>query len=321
MSIKFTLGVDIGGTNTRIGVVSPAGEVICKETFSTSAYNEAGLYADRMAQAAQAVMLKAADVIGDTDIVWGGLGIGAPNGNFHSGSIEEPPNLNFKGITPLVTLLEQRLNLPRIALTNDANAAALGEKIYGAAQDFTDFIMITLGTGLGSGIFVNNQLVYGHNGFAGELGHMTVIPNGRYCGFGRRGSLENYCSATGIRRTFFEMLSQYGGTSSLDSKTIAEITPKDIADAAIAGDCISLATMDFTGRMLGEALASIALVTSPSAFFLFGGLVQAGEILLAPTRLAFEQHLIPTYKGTIQIIESELPAGDAAMLGAAALLG
>ena len=321
MSIKLTLGADIGGTNTRIGVVSPDGEVICTETFSTSAYSEAELYADVMAQAAEAAMLQAAEMLGDAEIEWAGLGIGAPNGNFHSGAIEEPPNLNFKGITPLVALMEARLDLPRIALTNDANAAALGEHIYGAAQNFSDFIMITLGTGLGSGIFVNNQLVYGSNGFAGELGHMTVVPNGRYCGFNRRGSLENYCSATGIRRTFFEMLAQHGGTSALDHKTIAEITAKDIADAAIAGDAISVATMDFTGRMLGEALASIALVTSPAAFFLFGGPVQAGDILLEPTRLAFEQHLIPTYKGTIQIVESALPPGEAALLGAAALLG
>lgn len=321
MAIKLKLGADIGGTNTCIGVISSQGKVVCQQSFSTCAYHEAELYADAFAQVIKAAMANAAQILDGAEIEWLGLGIGAPNGNFHNGSIQEPPNLNFKGITPLVALLEARLKMPRIALTNDANAAAVGEHIYGAAQGFSDFIMITLGTGLGSGIFVNNQLVYGHSGLAGELGHMTVIPDGRNCGFGRRGSLENYCSATGIRRTFFEMLAQHGGSTSLDHKSISAITAKDIADAAIAGDSIAMATMDLTGDLLGQALASFALVTSPSAFFLFGGPVQAGDVLLAPLRQAFERHLIPTYKGTVQIIASALPPGEAAILGAAALLG
>jgi predicted NBD/HSP70 family sugar kinase len=192
---KLTLGADIGGTNTCIGSVNAAGDVLCRESFSTADYNDGALYADRLANAARDVMTATATLCAD-DLEWLGFGIGAPNGNFRSGSIESPPNLNFKGITPLVALLNERLDLPKVALTNDANAAAIGEKIYGGAKDYDDFIMITLGTGLGSGIFVNGQLVYGHDGFAGELGHISVIPDGRYCGFGRRGSLENYCSAT-----------------------------------------------------------------------------------------------------------------------------
>ncbi len=316
--MKLSIGVDIGGTNTCIGVVTPDGVVKKRAQFSTDQYDDGRAFADHLAEAVREVMTAYETSEGKSS--WKGLGIGAPNGNYLSGSIEEPPNLRFKGITPLVALLKERLDLPRIELTNDANAAAIGEKIYGAAKNYTDFIMITLGTGLGSGIFVNNQLVYGHDGFAGELGHISVIPDGRYCGFGRRGSLENYCSATGIRRTYFEMIAQRGGTTSLDDKPLGAITAKDIADAAHAGDPIAQATMDFTGRLLGEALASTALITSPAAFFLFGGPVQAGDVLLEPTRRSFEKHLIPPFKNKIKIIESALPLGDAAIIGAAALV-
>lgn len=316
--MQVTIGVDIGGTNTCVGLVMPDGTVQERTQFRTDEYADAAAFADRLAEAARGLMRTYESDAGAAD--WAGLGIGAPNGNYLSGSIEEPPNLRFKGTTPLVKLLEERLDLPRIRLTNDANAAALGEKIYGAAKDYADFIMITLGTGLGSGIFVNNQLVYGHDGFAGELGHTSVIPDGRYCGFGRRGSLENYCSATGIRRTYFEMIAQRGGGTSLDDKPLGQITAKDIADAAHAGDPTAQATMDFTGRLLGEALASTALITSPAAFFLFGGPVQAGDVLLNPTRISFEKHLIPPFKNKIKILESALPMGEAAIMGAAALV-
>lgn len=314
--MKLSIGVDIGGTNTCIGVVSSEGVVHERRQFKTDEFECGVAFAERLTQEVREAMEACT-----TDIRhWTGLGIGAPNGNHLSGSIEEPPNLRFKGTTPLVSLLKDRLELPKILLTNDANAAAIGEKIFGAAKDYRDFIMITLGTGLGSGIFVNDQLVYGHDGFAGELGHISVIPDGRYCGFGRRGSLENYCSATGIRRTYFEMIAQRGGGTSLDDKPLGSITAMDIADAAHEGDPIAQATMDFTGRLLGEALASTALVTSPAAFFLFGGPVQAGDVLLEPTRRSFEKHLIPPFKNKIKIIESALPLGDAAILGAAALV-
>ena len=317
--IKLTLGSDIGGTNTCIGAVSAAGEVLFREHFSTADYDDGVAFADRLAIAARSVMITT-QADSAEQIEWTGLGVGAPNGNFRSGCIEGPPNLKFKGNTPLVALLKERLDLPQIALTNDANAAAIGEKIYGGAKAYDDFIMITLGTGLGSGVFVNGQLVYGHDGFAGEIGHISVIPDGRYCGFGRRGSLENYCSATGIRRTFFEMIAQRGGETTLDSMRISEITAKAVAAAAYAGDEIAMATMDFTGRLLGEALASAALVTSPAAFFLFGGPVNAGDVLLNPVRTAFEQHLIPPFKNKIKIIVSSLPMGDAAIIGASALV-
>lgn len=318
--MNLALGVDIGGTNTCIGSVNQDGVVLLKESFPTNDYSDSAAYSDQLAAATRTVIDKTESKIGAARINWLGLGIGAPNGNYRSGCIEEPPNLNFKGSTPLVELLKSRLDLTNIKLTNDANAAAIGEKAYGAAKDYEDFIMITLGTGLGSGVFVNGQLVYGHDGFAGEVGHISVIPEGRYCGFGRRGSLENYCSATGIRRTFFEMIAQLGGSTALDHKPLGEICSKDISDAAYAGDRIAKATMVFTGQLLGEALASTALVTSPAAFFLFGGPIQAGDILLDPLRKSFEDHLLPTFKNKIKIIESTLPAGDAAILGAAALV-
>jgi glucokinase len=310
--MKLSIGTDIGGTNTSSGVVAPDGTVLARNTFPTADYADGRAYAARLAESVRGLM---ANSEGD----WLGLGIGAPNGNMRTGCIEHAANLRFKNC-PLVAHLQEELDLPTIFLTNDANAAASGEKIYGGARGFEDFVMITLGTGLGSGIYVRNELVTGHNGVAGELGHMSVIPEGRYGGFGRRGSLENYCSATGIRRTFFEMIAQRGAKTALDGLAIGDINSKIICDAAYAGDPTCKATIDFTGRLLGEAMASAALVTDPAAFFLFGGPVQAGNILIDTVRKAFENHLIPSFKGHIQILVSELPPGDAAILGAAALV-
>ena len=317
--MRLALGTDIGGTNTCTGAVDETGKVIRKVNFPTSDYQTAEDYADALAASVRELIELVEAELSIESVEWTGLGIGAPNGNQLSGAIEHAPNLNFKGVVPLADMLLERLELPVIKLTNDANAAAVGEKLYGAAKEFDNFIMITLGTGLGSGIFVNGELVCGEFGYAGELGHVSVIPDGRYCGFGRRGSLENYCSATGIRRTFFEMIAQRGGVTSLDHLAISEITSKAIADAAAEGDPICEATMHFTGRLLGEALASAALVTAPGAFFFFGGPVQKGGILMETTKQYFEEHLIPTYKNRIQLIVSALPSGDAAILGAAAL--
>ena len=318
--MNLRLGVDIGGTNTCAGVVDSNGQVLYKDHFPTADYQDAAAYADALAASVRNLIQLTKTSLKSESICWQGLGVGAPNGNFLNGSIVDPPNLKFKGTTPLVAMLHERLDLESIVLTNDANAAAVGEHVYGAAQTYSDFIMITLGTGLGSGVFVHNKLVYGNNGMAGELGHMTVVPNGRYCGFGRRGSLENYCSANGIRRTFFERMAERGSATSLDHMPLAAITAKLIAEAAQAGDATAQETMQLTGTLLGEALASFALFTSPAAFFLFGGPVQAGSILLDPLRHAFESHLVPTCKNSIQIIESALPPGEAAILGAAALL-
>ena len=316
--MKASIGIDIGGTNTVIGVVSAEGTVIAERSFETRLFDSGTSFVKRLAEEIEMLNIAYYKKHPGGEMI--GIGIGAPNGNHHSGCIEEPPNLRFKGKTPIVELLKKHIAMGRVELTNDANAAAIGEKLFGAAQTYSDFIMVTLGTGLGSGVYVNDQLVYGHDGFAGELGHISIIPDGRYCGFGRRGSLENYCSATGIRRTFFEMIAQRGDRTLLDKTPVAEISSKMIADAALDGDPTAQATYDFTGRLLGEALASTALITSPKAFFLFGGPVKAGDLLLKPTRKAFEQHLIPPFKNKIRIIESALPMGSAAILGAAALV-
>ena len=314
----LSLGADIGGTNTRVGAVTEDGKVVARIVFDTTVHREASDFADALVGGINTIMAQCEDLFDGVE--WMGLGIGAPNANFHSGSIEYPPNLNFKGVTPLVELVEARIDLPFIAISNDASAAALGEKFYGAAKNVDDFIMITLGTGLGSGYFVRGKMVHGHDGFAGELGHVTVIPNGRYCGFKRRGSLETYCSATGIVRTFFEMISIHNQSTLLDDVPIGKVTSKAIANAAAEGDFTANEVFEFTGKLLGESLASFALTTSPEKFFLFGGPVASGDLILKPTRKAFQEHLIPAYRNKATIEMSGLPLGDAALLGAAALV-
>ncbi|MEM7671704.1 MAG: ROK family protein [Verrucomicrobiota bacterium] len=316
--MELALGVDIGGTNTRVGAVTEDATVVSRHSFDTAVHRDADSFADALTASVHQVMATAENELGE--IRWAGLGIGAPNANFHKGTIEAPPNLNFKGITPMVNLLSERIDLPFIAITNDANAAALGEKFYGAAKDVNNFIMVTLGTGLGSGYFVNGKLVYGHDGFAGELGHVTVVPGGRYCGYGRRGSLETYCSATGIVRTFFEMIALHNKPTLLDDVPVGRVTSKSIANAAAEGDFIATETFEFTGDLLGKALASFALTTSPEKFFLFGGPLNSGELILKPARSAYEANLIDPYKGKSTLEVSALPMGDAAILGAAALV-
>lgn len=316
--MQLSIGIDIGGTNTKIGVVTHDGQVLQRAHFRTDAYAQAADYVDQLAEQCRGLMQAAEQKLGACE--WLGAGIGAPNGNSLNDSINYAPNLPFKGVVPLAELLNQRLALPCVRLTNDANAAAVGEKIYGAAQEYENFVMITLGTGLGSGVFLNNQLVNGHAGLAGEIGHMTLIPQGRYCGYGRRGSLETYCSASGIRRSFFELLAELGQPTLLDRQPIEAIDAKMISDAAQAGDPTCIATLERTAELLGQALASVALVNQPAAFFLFGGPLAAGPEFVAQIRSAFEAHLIPAYQGSIQIIPSALPASDAAILGAAALV-
>ena len=303
--MNLRLGADIGGTNSRVGAVNEEGEVICRRSFDTGSCETGADMADGIARCARDV-IEAVEVESDKGgVTWAGLGLGAPSANFYTGTIEDSPNLKFKGVTPLVALLEERLDLPKILLTNDANAAALGERVYGAAKDVDDFLMITLGTGLGGGVFVAGKLVYGHTGFAGELGHITLIPEGRVCGYGRRGSFETYCSARGIVRTFF---------------AVGDISSRAIADAANAGDVLSQLTYEKTGEYLGKGLATLVLPTRPEKIFLFGGPVKAGDLLLNPTRKAFEQHIISQFAGKTTIEPSALEMGDAAILGAAGLL-
>ena len=248
-----------------------------------------------------------------------GIGIGAPNGNYYSGTIEFAPNLPWKGVIPLAAMFEERLGIPT-ALTNDANAAGIGEMTYGAARGMKDFIMITLGTGVGSGIVINGQMVYGHDGFAGELGH-TIIrrENGRLCGCGRHGCLETYCSATGVARSAREFLTKSTEPSLLRDIPAENITSKDVYDAAVKGDKIAQDIFEFTGTILGEALADFIAFSSPEAIVLFGGLAKAGDYIFKPIQKAIDDNVLNIYKGKTKLLASELKDSDAAVLGASAL--
>jgi glucokinase len=248
-----------------------------------------------------------------------GIGVGAPNGNFYTGTIEYAPNLPWQGVIPLANLIKAKLKLP-VILTNDANAAAIGEMMYGAAKGMKDFIMITLGTGVGSGIIANGQLIYGHDGFAGELGHTIVIPDGRmHAGTGKKGSLESYASATGVTLTAIEMLANSKEPSLLRNVPKDKLDSKAVYDAALEGDKIALEVFEFTGKILGLALANAVMFSSPEAIILFGGLTKSGEFILKPTRKHMEENLIQVFQNKVKILVSHLRESDAAILGASAL--
>lgn len=266
---------------------------------------------DQLAPLIQKVTLEGGEVKG--------IGVGVPNGNYFKGTIEFAPNLPWRGVVPLASLIEDAFTLPTV-LTNDANAAAIGEMTYGAARGMKDFIMITLGTGLGSGIVVNGQLVYGHDGFAGELGHVIVFPEGRRCGCGRKGCLETYVSATGIVRTMHELLQSRHIPSLLRDMNPTAITSKTIRDAALKGDALAIEAFEFTGKILGQQLANFVAFSSPEAIILFGGLTRAGDLIFRPTIHAMEENLLQIYKNKIKVLPSELKESDAAILGASALV-
>jgi glucokinase len=248
-----------------------------------------------------------------------GIGVGAPNGNYYTGTVEYAPNLPWRGIIPLAKMIESKFKLP-VVLTNDANAAAIGEMMYGAAQGMKDFIMITLGTGVGSGIVANGHLVYGHDGFAGELGHTIIIPNGRlHEGTGKRGSLESYASATGVRLTAVEMLQNSSEASLLRNIPIDELDSKKVFDAAVLGDQLAKNIFEFTGQVLGLALANFVMFSSPEAIILFGGLTKSGDLILKPTRENMEANVIQVFQNKVKILVSHLREADAAILGASAL--
>lgn len=247
-----------------------------------------------------------------------GMGVGAPNGNYYKGTIEFAPNLPWKGVIPLAAMFEDKLGIPT-ALTNDANAAAIGEMTYGAARGLRDFIMITLGTGVGSGIVVNGQLVYGHDGFAGELGHVVVERDGRICGCGRKGCLETYCSATGVARTAREFLVARSEPSLLREIPAEEIVSKDVYDAAIKGDKLALEIFEYTGTILGRALADFIAFSSPEAIILFGGLAKSGDLIMKPIQKAMDENVLKIYAGKTKLLLSQLKDADAAVLGASAL--
>ena len=314
MSKPYVVGIDIGGTNTVFGIVDARGTIIASGSIKTNKFNEVEDYVNEL----HTELFRLLEQNNATDKIMG-IGVGAPNGNYFNVTIEFAPNLPWRGVIPLAQMLTDRFGIP-VSLTNDANAAAIGEMTYGAARGLKDFIMITLGTGVGSGIVVNGQLVYGHDGFAGELGHVIVRPNnGRLCGCGRTGCLEAYTSATGVARTAREFLEVRNDPSSLRQIPIQDITSKDVYDAAITGDKLALEIFDYTGKILGEAFANFIAFSSPKAIILFGGLAKAGDLILKPIKEAMDRNTLNIYKGKVKIMFSELKESDAAVLGASAL--
>ncbi|MCH5216119.1 MAG: ROK family protein [Muribaculaceae bacterium] len=314
MSKPYVVGIDIGGTNTVFGIVDARGNVIASNSIKTAKHSKIEDYVNELS-AELMRLIEANDAVGKIH----GIGIGAPNANYFSGQIIDAANLPWRGVIPFADMVSAKFGIP-VTITNDANAAAIGEMTYGAARGLKDFIMITLGTGVGSGIVVNGQLVYGHDGFAGELGHVIVKrTNGRACGCGRTGCLETYCSATGVARTAREFLEIRKEPSLLRNLQIEDITSKDVYDAAMAGDKIANEIFEYTGKILGEAIADFINFSSPEAIVLFGGLARAGELLTRPIREAMEKNTLFCYKGKTRLLLSELKESDAAVLGASAL--
>jgi len=310
---NLTLGIDIGGTNTAFGFVDRDGNCISSANIPTKGFLKFEDYLDSLCTAINESKETCPEKF---NLV--GIGVGAPNANYYKGTIEYAPNLDWKGIIPFVKLIKTYFNLP-VALTNDANAAAIGEMIYGAAKGLKDFIVITLGTGLGSGVVVNSELVYGHDGFAGELGHVNVVANGRECGCGRRGCLETYVSATGIIRTVYELISIRSGGSIFKNIAYKDINASDVYEAALQGDKIAIEAFEVTGTYLGTKLADFVAFSSPEAIILFGGLAKAGSLIFNPTYNAMEENMMNIFKNKVKLIPSGLEAGNSAILGASAL--
>ncbi len=314
MAKPYVIGVDMGGTNTAFGIVDARGNVIASDSIKTGKHADVKDYIDELYTEISRIV-EANDASGKIN----GIGIGAPNANYYTGIIEDGVNLPWPTPIPLANMVSDKFGIPCI-ITNDANAAAIGEMTYGAARGMKDFVMITLGTGVGSGIVVNGQMVYGHDGFAGELGHVIVKRNnGRTCGCGRTGCLETYCSATGVARTAREFLEIRNEDSKLRAYDIAGITSKDVYDCAVAGDKLAKEIFEYTGTILGESLADFTAFSSPEAFVLFGGLAKSGDFIMNPVREAFEKNVLSIYKGKIKILVSEMKEADAAILGASAL--
>lgn len=317
---KVAIGVDIGGTNTAIGVVDNEGNVLVKTNISTPSHGDINKYISDLSDAINEQVNSVKLLNNELEII--GIGVGAPNGNYYKGTIEYAPNLSFKGIVPIAQLLKNKFpELEHISLTNDANAAAIGEMIYGGAKGMKNFVMYTLGTGVGSGLVVDGNLVYGADGFAGECGHTMLVPGGRLCGCGAHGHLEAYCSAPGMKRTAFEIMARDNATNSLlASYTFQNLESKNIFDAAEKGDKVALEVFEKTGEWLGQGLADTVHHLSPEAIFLFGGPTAAGDYIFKPAKESMEKHLLPIFKNKINIYPSKLKLGDAAIVGASALV-
>lgn len=316
ISNEYAIGIDIGGTTSKFGIVNHRGEISNRGDMVTNKYKDINRFIEELYEE----LIPAVGSIGGMKNIKG-IGVGAPNGNYYTGTIDYAPNLDWEGIIPLAKLVSDKFKKP-CSLTNDANAAAVGEMMYGAARGMRDFIMITLGTGVGSGIISNGQLILGHDGFAGELGHTTIRPGGRlHWGTGMKGSLETYASATGIALTAREMLDKNPEVHSLLRDVPPdEITSKAVYQAAIGNDEIAKEVFQFTGQILGEALANFVMFSSPEAIILFGGVIKAGKILLDPVRKNMEANLLPIFQDKIKLLFSELEESDAAILGASALV-
>lgn len=316
MTEKFAIGVDVGGTNTKFGIVNRKGEILVQDRMKTNDYDNVEEFIEALA----AKLIPMMEQYGSKED-FAGIGMGAPNANYYHGTIEYAANLKWKGIIPMAELLENKFKIP-VKLTNDANAAAVGEMYYGAAKGMKNFITITLGTGVGGGIIIDGKIVLGHNGFAGELGHVIVRPGGReHKGTGLKGSLEAYASATGLRDTAIELLMLYPDTPSLlRNFTIEELTSETVFKCAEQGDRLANEVFEFTGQILGEALASFVLFSAPESIVLFGGLTKAGDLIMKPTRQAMEDHLLQVFKNQVKILYSDLKEADAAILGASALI-
>ena len=313
-TIDVTLGVDIGGTNTKFGLVDRAGKSIGETSIPTNAEEPAENLVARLHEKVEEMRRPFGE-----KYALRGIGIGAPNANFYRGTIENPPNLNWKGVVDMAGLVRKHYDLP-VAVTNDANAAALGEMLYGAAKGMKNFVVITLGTGLGSGIVAGGELVYGADGFAGEIGHTTVDPRGRECGCGGRGHLETYASATGICRTVGELLAIRRAPSELRAIAPRDLTSRMIADAAARGDAVAKEAFEYTGEILGMKLADSVAHLSPEAIILFGGLAAAGPILFDPVKKSLESYLLPIFRNKVRLLPSGIREGDTAVLGAGALI-
>jgi len=314
---ELSIGVDIGGTNTKFGIVSKDGRILVQDRLLTNKHEAVQDFIDEL-------HVKLSPMINEAGGLKkiSGIGIGAPNGNYYTGNIEYAANLKWRGIIPFAKMVSEKFELP-VKLTNDANAAAMGEMMYGCAKGMKHFIVITLGTGVGSGIVIDGKIVLGHDGFAGELGHTIIRPNGRmHKGTGIRGTLESYASATGVRETAIEMLTENPQVESLlrDYSINDLITSQTVYECATKGDKIANDVFEFTGQILGEALANFVMFSSPEAIVLFGGLTKAGDLIINPTRQAMEANLVTTFKNKVKLLFSNLQEADAAILGASALI-
>ena len=309
----YVIGLDLGGTNSVFGIVDARGNIVATTAIKTQAYPDFDDYVKASVDALMPII----DTVGGIEKIKA-LGIGAPNGNYYNGTIEYAANLVWQGVVPIAKKFEEALGIP-VIVTNDANAAAVGEFTYGVARGMKNFIMITLGTGVGSGSYINGQLVMGCDGLAGELGHLTVIPGGRTCGCGRKGCLETYCSATGVARTAREYLDKRDTPSLLRDIKPEDITSFEVYKAAVAGDELAKEIFEVTGSMLGEACANFALFCSPEAFIFMGGLTKAGDLLMKPLQKAYDEHVLSVYKGKAKLMLSGLKDSETAVLGASAL--